>query len=73
MRPSRGRLSAHRAQHRGLFVAAINKTHRESPQFRRASVRVTHFVGGFIFQQIVFSAKFGNEKNLPHSDQSFSF
>jgi len=42
-------------------MAAINETRRESPQFRRASVRVTHFAG-FIFQQIVFSANLASKK-----------
>jgi hypothetical protein len=60
MRPSRP-LVTHPAQHRGLFMAAINETRRESPQFRRASVRVTHF-DGFIFQQIVFSANLAAKK-----------
>ncbi|HET8920601.1 MAG TPA: hypothetical protein VFN27_13080 [Xanthobacteraceae bacterium] len=54
-------------------MAAIMQTRRESPQFRRASVRVTHFC-----QQIHFSEKLGfgelaTRKNLPHSHQSFPF
>jgi hypothetical protein len=49
-------------------MAAIIQTHRESPQFGRPSVRVTHFfVSRFIFQKIGF----GDEKKFASFSPEF--
>src|SRR5579859_2708727 len=76
----RGTGSPHPAHDQELFMAAINKTRRELPQFSRASVRATHFgqqihfhFSTNCFQRIAFRRIFVVRKNSPHSHQSFSF
>src|SRR5215472_15367905 len=60
--PSWGRL-VHPAQDRELFMAVINKTRRGSPQFGRASVRVTHFCRQIHFARIDCSPNLTMRKN----------
>lgn len=52
-------------------MAAMNKTHRGSPQFCRASVRVTHLCRQIHFSANCFFGEFGDEKKFASFSPEF--
>ena len=52
-------------------MVAMNKTHRGSPQFCRASVRVTDFFRQIHFSANCFFGEFGDEKKFASFSPEF--